>query len=585
MVTQQARARGAGVARVRDGARAARMRQGGLLAAGGAVLALCVFFHVYRLGATPGWDPQEGYNLDIAWNLLHGRLRLFALTSAFAQHPPLFYLQLALAIRVFGYSIVAVRALAALYAILTCAVLLLAGRRMLGAGPALWAALVFTVAPITLANTRWGYSYAQLACVGVFCLWAGWRYAESGERRWLLAAAALAGLAAFSDYVGVAWIVFVALLALRRAWRDAALAAGVGFGILAAGLLACLVAAPAIFVSDVVTTSGRAAGGNPLLQVILLLLNYYRFLTLDPWLLLGVVGLFLVPARTRGYLLGAAVVLGLVVLKVRDLGTSIHTAVPLLPILALGAGVALDAGLRRLYAWSLDWLRPLIPASPTSSVSPASHSSDRHPGDQPHPLLRRQVATLLVFLVVVSPLGLATAADAVGLGGTLTTRQDDILATPGDARAAGRYVLAHAHSGDLVLASPTIAWMFDAPEGGSGGGGIQGADILQSISQAGDQAAFYPAHLPADRWAYDVAPDRARYVVVDDLLRRLATPGQAPALQPILARVERWPVAFTAGQYTVYERPAIAIAPGGPLAAKVRPSRTGETRRHGHPQN
>lgn len=554
MVTQQARARGAGAARVRDGAQAARMRRGGLLAAGGAVLALCVFFHVYRLGATPGWDPQEGYNLDIAWNLLHGRLRLFALTSAFAQHPPLFYLQLALAIRVFGYGIVAVRALAALYAILTCAALLLAGRRMLGAGPALWAALVFTVAPITLANTRWGYSYAQLACVGVFCLWAAWRYAESGDRRWLLAAAALAGLAAFSDYVGVAWIIFVALLALRRGWREAARAAAVGFGILAAGLLACLVAAPAIFVSDFVTTSGRAAGGNPLLQVILLLLNYYRFLTLDPWLLLGVVGLFLVPARTRGYLLGAVVVLGLVVLKVRDLGASIHTAVPLLPILALGAGVALDAGLRRLYTWSLDWLRPLIPAAPTLATSPAPSASDRHPAP-PHPLLRRQVAALLVFLVVVSPLGLAMAADTVGLGGTLTTRQDDILATPGDAQAAGRYVLAHARSGDLVLASPTIAWMFDAPEGGSGAS-IQGADILQSIAQAGDQVAFYPAHLPAARWAYDVAPERARYVVVDDLLRRLAAPGQAPALQPILARVEQWPVAFSAGQYTVYERPA-----------------------------
>ena len=559
MVAQQAWARAARVARVWDGTRAARMRQGGLLAAGGAVLALCVFFHLYRLAATPGWDPQEGYNLDIAWNLLHGRLRLFALTSAFAQHPPLFYLQLALAIRVFGYGIVAVRALAALYAILTCAALLLAGRRMLGAGSALWAALIFTVAPITLANTRWGYSYAQLACIGVLCLWAGWRYAESGERRWLLAAAGLAGLAAFSDYVGVAWIVFVALIALRRGWRDATLAAGVGFGILAAGLLACLIAAPAIFVSDVVTTSGRAAGGNPLLQVILLLLNYYRFLTLDPWLLLGVAGLFLVPARTRGYLLGAVAVVGLVVLKVRDLGASIHTAVPLLPILALGAGVALDAGLRRLYAWSLDWLRPLIPASPTRSISPSvsptRHLSDRQPGDQPHPALRRQVAALLVFLVVVSPLGLATAADAVGLGGTLTTRQDDILATPGDAQAAGRYVLAHAHAGDLVLASPTIAWMFDAPEGG-GGAGIQGADILQSIAQAGDQVAFYPAHLPADRWAYDVSPERARYVVVDDLLRRLAAPGQAPALQPILARVKRWPIAFTAGQYSVYERPA-----------------------------
>src|SRR6185312_17212193 len=66
------------------------------------ILALFAFFHLWRLDATPGWDPQEGYNLDIAWNLAHGRLRLFALTSAFAQHPPLFFLQLAFFIHLFG---------------------------------------------------------------------------------------------------------------------------------------------------------------------------------------------------------------------------------------------------------------------------------------------------------------------------------------------------------------------------------------------------------------------------------------------------------------------------------------------------
>ncbi|MGZ3674576.1 MAG: ArnT family glycosyltransferase, partial [Ktedonobacterales bacterium] len=164
-------------------------RQVGLVGAALAVLALQVCFHFYRLGETPGWDPQEGYNLDIAWNLAHGRLRLFALTSAFAQHPPLFYLQLVVAMRVMGYSIVAVRAVAAIYSVLTCGALLLVGRRMVGIGPALWGALAFTVAPIILANTRWGYSYAQLAFVGMLCLWAGWRYRQTAGRGWLVAAA------------------------------------------------------------------------------------------------------------------------------------------------------------------------------------------------------------------------------------------------------------------------------------------------------------------------------------------------------------------------------------------------------------
>jgi 4-amino-4-deoxy-L-arabinose transferase-like glycosyltransferase len=118
------------------------------------ILALCAFFHLWRLDATPGWDPQEGYNLDIAWNLLYGHPHIFALPTAFAQHPPLYYLQLALAIRIFGYSIVAIRVLAGAYALLTCVAIIFVGRRILGWGPAHWAALVFTVAPLMLANTR-----------------------------------------------------------------------------------------------------------------------------------------------------------------------------------------------------------------------------------------------------------------------------------------------------------------------------------------------------------------------------------------------------------------------------------------------
>jgi hypothetical protein len=33
-------------------------------------------------------------------------------------------------------------------------------------------------------------------------------------------------------------------------------------------------------------------------------------------------------------------------------------------------------------------------------------------------------------------------------------------------------------------------------------------------------------------------------------------PGQTDALVPLMARIRQWPVVFTAGQYTVYARPA-----------------------------
>lgn len=540
-----------------QGAAEQRARRIALLALAVGLLAACAWFHLWRLTQTPGWDPQEGYNLDLAWNLLHGRLRLFALTQDFAQHPPLFYLQLALFIRVFGYGMLAVRALVAVYAIATCAAILLLGWRLLGVGAALWGAAVYTVAPVMLANTRWGYSYDMLALVGLLCLAAAWRALNATDalaaRRWLLVAAGLAGLAAFSDYVGVAWIAFVALIGLRQGWRRGLLALAVGAGALAAGLLVCLALAPKVFFADALSTGGRAAGNNPLVALILWLFNYQRLLSYDAWLLLGAVGLFLIGRqRVRDTLLGASALLALVILKVRTVGPSVHTIVPLLPLLALGAGVALAAGAARLFAWSAEWLAPL-------DRWLAAWRSDGATAEQQAgvTLLSRALTALLVFVVIGSPVALAGASDAVGLAGTLRTPQDNLLAPPVDAQATIAFVLGRARPGDLTLASPQLAWAFDAPEDTHGRPlGIEGADITQTVAYGGQAAAFYPAGLPRSRWAYDISVGRARFVIVDDLLRQLAAPDQLPALAPLLAQAERWPVVYRRGQYVVYERPS-----------------------------
>ncbi len=189
----------------------------------------------------------------------------------------------------------------------------------------------------------------MLALVGLLCFAAAWRALNAADmlqaRRWLFVAAGLAGLAAFSDYVGIAWIVFVALVGLKQGWRSALAALGIGAGALAIGLLVCFALSPAVFIADALSTGGRAAGDNPLVALILWLFNYQRLLTYDAWLALGAVGLFLASkARVRGALLGAAGLLALVILKVRTVGPSVHTITPLLPFLALGAGVALAAG-------------------------------------------------------------------------------------------------------------------------------------------------------------------------------------------------------------------------------------------------
>lgn len=533
-----------------------------LVALGITLLAFGVWFHVWRLAQTPGWDPQEGYNLDLAWNLLHGRLRLFALTQDFVQHPPLYYLQLALFIRLFGYSIVAVRALAACYAILTSLALLLIGWRMLGAAPAVWGTAVYIVAPVMLENSRWGYSYGVLAFVGLFCLWAAWEslHADNGETRlrWLLIAAALAGIAAFSDYIGVAWIVFVALVGWRQSGRRGALALGLGAGIVGLGLLILLALSPAVFVADFFSTGGRAAGGNPLISLVLLLFNYQRLATYDAWLLLGIVGLFLAPQRrTRDVMLGAVALLALVILKVRTLGPSFHTGTPLLPLLALGAGMTLAAGAGRLFEWAYAWLIPIDRWFDRRKRRGLAAGAGAEPMDADgSSLLTRVLTAALVFLVIGSPLAMTGASDAVGLAGKLVTPQDALLATSQDAQTSIAFILAHSHRGDLVLASPQLAWAFDQPVGANGRAlGISGADIVQSVAFGGQAAAFYPGGLQRERWAYDVSIASARFVIVDDLIRQLAAPDQMPALTPIVREAESWPAVYSRGQYTVYQRP------------------------------
>jgi 4-amino-4-deoxy-L-arabinose transferase-like glycosyltransferase len=528
-----------------------RYRRVLLAGVGVGVLALTILLHFYRLSAVPGWDPQEGYNLDIAWNLAHGRLRLFSLAAAFGQHPPLFYLQLAASIHLFGYNITAVRALAALYAVVTDVVLLLVGRRLVGTPAALWAMAVFSVAPVILANTRWGYSYIQLALVGLLCLGALLQYKQDGFRvRWLLVAAALAGIAAFSDYEGIAWVVLVGLVALwppRRTWREVALTLAIGLGIPVAGLLICLAFAPGLVIADLGTTLARTSGGNPVSQLILLLLNYAQFLSADPWLLLGVVGMFLVPARSRGLLLGTAAVLGVVVLKVREVGLSLHPLVPLLPLLALGAGTILDLGLGRLYGWLLGWLSTMFGTR--------------------HEALLRLTATVIVFVALVSPVALVGVTDLAGLEtSTFVTRQDTILGSPADAQAVASYVFSHAHNGDLILASPEVAWIFDSPNRAPT---TEGADILQTLAENGQGAAFYPAGIPSWRWTYSVSLPRARYVIVDNLIRQLAKPGQMPAMASLLTQVESWHLVYTSGQYAVYEQPSMT-PPSAPPAAPAR---------------
>jgi 4-amino-4-deoxy-L-arabinose transferase-like glycosyltransferase len=520
-----------------------RRQRWALLGASALVLLLAVALHLIHLSQTPGWDGDEGYNLDIAWNLLHGRLRMFALTSAFVQHPPLFYLILALAIRLFGYSMLTLRALAIFYSLLTTLALLSVGRRMVGPGPAIWGALAFTIAPLALDNTRWGYTYSQLMLLALLGVYACWRYLETHAYRWLVAASILSALAILSDYEGA----FLALLVILVAWRVRPrhiwTAAGIGLGIPLLTLLALLAATPATFLSDLAATAERAGGGNLIVQFLNVIINFQHLLSLDVWVLLGFVGLwFIRDARLRGLIFAALALMLIAILKVRDLNPYFHSGVPLLPWLGLGAGLAIDRGITTLYAWLNSWWDALL--------------TRRTQGARWLAFAKRFSVALILFLALISPLGITIAADAVSVANDLHTRIDSSLALhPADAERAARYILAHAQAGDVVICSPQVAWLLDDPEDSSGHDtGILATEPLQSVAYSGQAIAFYPANLGTDRFAFDPSVAHARFAIVDTFWKALAAPDQAPQVKPLLTLVESWHKLYQVGEYTIYEQ-------------------------------
>jgi len=72
------------------------------------LVAISAYLRYVNLGHNPGWDADEGYHLNVAWNLSEGRLLKYAINNTFVDHPPLFFLILVPAVWLFGQDILVI---------------------------------------------------------------------------------------------------------------------------------------------------------------------------------------------------------------------------------------------------------------------------------------------------------------------------------------------------------------------------------------------------------------------------------------------------------------------------------------------
>lgn len=127
---------------------------------------------------------------------------LLATVATNEPHPPLYYLLLHLWLRAFGDGETAVRSLSVIVGGMVVVVTWLFGRQLLGAGPALFAALFVAVAPSQVAASQEARMYGLLTALALASWWALWAgLTQRSPRVWVGYASAVAAML-YTHYYG-----------------------------------------------------------------------------------------------------------------------------------------------------------------------------------------------------------------------------------------------------------------------------------------------------------------------------------------------------------------------------------------------
>lgn len=518
------------------------------------ILALAAYLRLANVADNPGWYTDEGTHLSIAQNLAHGQVQYLAIgqsTLLFGKLP-LFDAILAGLLRTTGGGIGALRTLTGALGVVSVGVLYWIVRRMQASRDVylpLLSALMLAIYPQAVLYSRFGFSYNLLAPLVLLTALGLWGYlsapdasaahpernvVKSKERGWLALAALAIGIGTISDLWMFCMVFPMALVVSTRRWHDLVWSLPLlllPFGLYAVGML---FQAPQAFVFDLRYTFFRLGQLSPAAQLTTLGVNYTTLIAQDAWIALALVGLFVLrPARLQRLslllFLFPIVILGRTVALY---SLSFYYMIPLLPLVGLGMAALIRWGVP--YAWQV--IR--------SGLLAAFKAWGMTKDDQRHKFISI-VTGLILCLAIATPFLTSTLFTVNSVRDGFHTQIDPFLLDPASARPAAEFVNARTGPGDVVIASPGLAWLLSA----------NSADFQMSIAFTGQQTPHLPANLPADRFAFDPRYTQARYVMVDNLWRNWAVWNIA-GVPDMLRQVETWPLEFKTGQIEVYRNPA-----------------------------
>jgi hypothetical protein len=397
---------------------------------------------------------------------------------------------------------------------------------------ALLSALMLAIYPQAVVYSRFGFSYNLLPPLVLLANLGCWEYLSTARRRWLALVALSIGLGGASDLWMFTLVAPLALVVLKRNWHD--LLWSLPLTLLPFGLyaVAMLATAPEAFVFDLNFTLFRLSKLSLPAQIRTLTTNYSTLIFQDTWIALGLVGLFLVrPARLRRL----SLLLFLLPILILGRTTALYSLgfyymIPLMPFVGMGVAALLRYGVP--YVWrSIHGSVATISPDCTNPQSRNSRFGNR-----------AYISALFLLLVIATPFATSLAFTVEQVQNGFHTQIDPFLVDPDHARQAAEFVNRHTAPDDVVIASPTLAWLLDANV----------ADVQMATVTTGHTAPDLPAGISTDRFAFDPGYRQARFVIVDNLWHNWAV-WNVPGAPAVLREVETWSLVFEAGEIKVYE--------------------------------
>ncbi len=505
------------------------------------ILSLAAYLRLANHAYNPGWYTDEGTHVDIARHLLRGQVQYLAINQSallFAKMP-LFEVLLAAWLGVWDGGIGALRTFTAWLAVLSVGLLYGVIRRThkrRGRVLALLAALMLAIYPQAVLYSRMGFSYNLLTPLVLLTYLSLWEYLDTQRRSWLSFAALAVGLGAVADLLMLSLIPPLLLVASLRRRSDvlwSAVLAALPVGLYA---MVMLVSAPQAFLFDLRFTLARLGGASLPAQLVTIAQNYTILVAQDAWIALAMVGLFIQRPRRAQRLNLLLFLLPVIVLgrTAALYGLTFYYMIPFLPWVALGVAA--------LVRYGAPWIVGAAHRGLLALFAAWGWHADRR--GRLRAYVSRAGAYVVFASVVAAPFLISTVLTLDRVHGNYGTVIDAFLINPEDAQSAANFVNGHTDIRDTVIASPAVAWLFQA----------QTADFQMAVAATGRATAHLPADIPADRFVFDPRYTQARFVVVDNLWRNWGA-IHMPEVAALMHDVETWPLAFEAGEIAVYRNP------------------------------